>query len=189
MATEAIQLDLLDRNTLIGSLPHGGIGAEIGVDVGLFSEVILERNQPRELWLVDAWHYIPGSSDPANAVEQSQEGKYQEVLRRFADRPQVRVLREWSVVAAKSFEDEHLDWIHIDADHLQVDLDLAAWWPKVCRGGWVTGHDFCVVADYIDVRPKVQKFAADNGLEIFVAGLQSEDVYQRNYPTFAMRKP
>jgi hypothetical protein len=126
-------LDLLDRNTLIGSLPHGGIGAEIGVDVGLFSEVILERNQPRELWLVDCWHHQDSEtygSDPANAIEQAQEGKYQEVLRRFSDRPNVRILREWSVAAAAMFDDEFFDWVYIDANHLQVDRDLPAWWQR-----------------------------------------------------------
>jgi hypothetical protein len=185
-------LDLLDRNTLIGSLPHGGIGAEIGVDVGLFSEVILERNQPRELWLIDCYHHQDAEtygSDPANAIEQAQEAKYQEVLRRFADRPHVRILREWSVAAAAMFDDGYFDWVYIDANHLQVDRDLAAWWPKLKRGGWAAGHDFCVVADYIDVKPKVEKFAADNGLELFVAGLESDNIYERNYPSWAMRKP
>ena len=187
-----MRLDLLDRTSLIASLPHGGIAAEIGVDVGLFSEVILEVNQPRELWLVDAYHHQDAEtygSDPANAIEQAQEAKYQEVLRRFADRPQVRVLREWSVVAAGKFPDEYFDFVYLDANHLQVDLDIQAWWPKIKSGGWCTGHDFCVVADYIDVKPKVEAFAVDRGLEIFVAGLESEDVYEKNYPSFCMRKP
>lgn len=184
-----MELDLLDRNTLIGSLPHGGIGAEIGVDVGLFSEVILERNQPRELWLVDCWHHLPDSSDPANAIEAVQEGKYQEVLKRFADRDEVEILREWSVVAAAKFPDGYFDWVFIDADHRAVEKDLVAWWPKIKSGGFCTGHDFCIVADYIDVKPKVEAFAAEHGLTIFVAGLESDDVYQRNYPSFAMRKP
>ena len=185
-------LDLLDRNTLIGSLPHGGIGAEIGVDVGLFSEVILERNQPRELWLIDAWHHQDAEtygSDPANAIEQAQEGKFVQVTRQFADRPHVHIMREWSVVAAATFPDEYFDWWHIDANHLQVEKDLAAWWPKLKRGGWATGHDFCVVADFIDVKPKVIAFAQERGLIVYVAGLQSEDVYSRNYPTWAIHKP
>lgn len=185
-------LDLLDRRSLVGSLPHHGIAAEIGVDVGLFSEAILEVNRPRELWLVDCWHHQDAEtygSDPANAVEQAQEGKYQEVLRRFRERPHVHVLREWSVLAAATFPDEYFDWWHIDANHLQAEKDLLAWWPKLKRGGWATGHDFCVVSDFIDVKPKVEAFAAERGLTIYVAGLQSDDVYERNYPTWAMRKP
>ena len=184
-----MELNQLDRNTLIGSLPHGGIVAEIGVDVGLFSEVIHERNKPQRLWLIDCWHHLPDSSDPANAVEEAQEGKYQEVLDRFADRAAVEVLRDWSVSAAAKFPDEYFDWWHIDADHRAVDKDIAAWWPKLKRGGFATGHDFCVVADYIDVKPKVEAFAAEHGLTIHVAGMQSEDVYQRNYPTWCIRKP
>ena len=182
-------LDLLDRKTLIGSLPHGGIGAEIGVDVGTFSEVILERNQPRELWLVDAWHHIPNHSDASNAIEQAQEAKYQEVLRRFTDRPHVHVMREWSVLAAATFSDEYFDWWYIDANHLQVEKDLAAWWPKLKRGGYATGHDYTFVPGSIDVKPKIDTFSAENGFELFIAGLKSDDVYERNYPSWCMRKP
>ena len=182
-------LDLLDRKTLIASLPHGGIAAEIGVADGEFSEVILEANQPRELWLVDCWSHIPGSDDPANAIEQAQEAKYQEVLRRFADRPEVRVMREWSVAAAEKFPDEYFDWVYIDANHLQVDRDIAAWWPKIQPGGALCGHDYCVVADYIDVKPKVDRWVEREGLTLYVAGLESPDVYSRNYPSWLVWKP
>lgn len=182
-------LDLLDRNTLIGSLPHGGIGAEIGVDVGLFSEVILERNQPRELWLIDCWRHLPDSNDPANAVEAAQEGKYQEVLKRFASRPHVHVLREWSVIAATQFQNEYFDFVYLDANHLQVDLDIQAWWPKIRIGGALCGHDYCVVADYIDVKPKVDAWVKQVGLTLHVAGLESDDVYSRNYPSWLVFKP
>lgn len=52
--------------------------------------------------------------------------------------------RTYSVNAAKSFEDESLDLVFIDADHKwwSVLQDLVAWWPKVRRGGVMMGHDF-----------------------------------------------
>jgi hypothetical protein len=184
--------DLLDRPSLIASLPNGGVCAEIGVDVGLFSEVILERNQPRELWLVDAYHHQDAEtygSDPANAIEQAQEGKYQEVLRRFANRPHVHILREWSVIAATQFQDEYFDFVYLDANHLQVDLDIQAWWPKIRIGGALCGHDYCVVADYIDVKPKVDRWVKDAGLTLHVAGRNSPDIYEVNYPSWLVFKP
>jgi hypothetical protein len=187
-----MSLDLLDRPSLIASLPHGGIGAEIGVDVGGFSEVILERNQPRELWLVDCWHWQPRDqygSDPANAVETAMEGKFQEVIRRFADRPHVHVMREWSVPAAAKFPDEYFDFVYLDANHLQVDLDIQAWWPKIRIGGALCGHDYCVVADYIDVKPKVDKWVEQEGLTLFVAGRNSPNIYEVNYPSWLVIKP
>lgn len=187
-----MQLDLLDRKSLIGSLPHGGIGAEIGVATGGFSQVILEVNQPRELWLVDIWHHQDDGAygiDPANAAESVQEGYYHAVVAMFADRPHVHVLREWSLAAAATFPDEYFDWWYIDANHLQVEKDLAAWWPKLRHGGWGTGHDYTEVPGHIDVKPKVNAFAAEHGLELFIAGLKSENVYERNYPSWCARKP
>lgn len=46
---------LTDRVELLKRLPHGGIVAEVGVDHGDFSSLILEHNQPRKLHLIDAW--------------------------------------------------------------------------------------------------------------------------------------
>lgn len=52
--------------------------------------------------------------------------------------------RTTSVGAANAFEDESLDVVYIDADHKwwSVVQDLAAWWPKLRRGGVMLGHDF-----------------------------------------------
>ena len=54
-------LDLTDRNSLIGSLPQGGVIAEIGVANGEFSEIILDRCKPKLLVLVDCWEHQPES--------------------------------------------------------------------------------------------------------------------------------
>jgi hypothetical protein len=53
------------------------------------------------------------------------------------------IINEWSVDAAKQFEDESLDAIFIDGNHDLLFLadDLRAWVPKVKKGGIVSGHD------------------------------------------------
>ena len=40
--------------------------------------------------------------------------------------------------------DEYFDLVYIDADHTyeSVKDDIAAWFPKVKPGGWITGHDY-----------------------------------------------
>ena len=42
------------------------------------------------------------------------------------------------------FTDRSLAWVHIDArhDYASVSADIAAWEPKVCGGGWLSGDDF-----------------------------------------------
>lgn len=49
-----------------------------------------------------------------------------------------------SVKAAKYVPDDSLDFVFIDAGHAYgaVKADIAAWSPKVKRGGEILGHDF-----------------------------------------------
>jgi len=56
----------------------------------------------------------------------------------------VTFIRKFSVDAAKEIPDGSLDFLYLDANHtLQyVIADLAAWVPKVRKGGIIAGHDF-----------------------------------------------
>jgi hypothetical protein len=54
------------------------------------------------------------------------------------------LLRAFSVDGAKLFANKSLSFIYIDArhDYAGVLEDLAAWWPKLCDGGVLGGHDW-----------------------------------------------
>jgi hypothetical protein len=41
-------------------IPRGGVGAELGVHKGYFTELLLEVTQPRRLHLVDPWYLLCG---------------------------------------------------------------------------------------------------------------------------------
>ena len=49
-----------------------------------------------------------------------------------------------SITAAKLFQDESLEWVHLDGrhDYASVKADIDAWLPKVKRGGWLSGDDY-----------------------------------------------
>ncbi len=53
-------------------------------------------------------------------------------------------MRQSSVEAARSFDDESLGLVFIDGNHDvdSVGADIAAWWPKLRRGGVMLGHDY-----------------------------------------------
>ena len=55
-----------------------------------------------------------------------------------------RLVRKPSVEAAPTFADASIDWIFIDGDHTYdgAIADLKAWYPKVRRGGLVSGDDY-----------------------------------------------
>ena len=189
MAHAASGLDLANRRSLIESLPHGGVVAEIGVAEGCLSEVILNTNHPRELWLIDSWrHRDDCGSDPSNVHRTAQLSRYFSVLQRFRSDPRVAVFRGESDWACACFHANSLDWIHIDANHLQLRSDLLGWWPCVKPGGWITGHDYTVAGDHITVKTDVDQFVQERGLELFVTQGKG-DVYEKNYPSWAFRRP
>lgn len=53
------------------------------------------------------------------------------------------LIREKSWLAADRFQDESFDLVYIDGDHTYegVVKDLAAWYPKVKKGGVICGDD------------------------------------------------
>jgi len=142
------------RLFLLDLLPRDSVGAEIGVHVGDFSEVILDVVRPRTLHLIDPWRHEPGG-DYAEALYggRAQEGqaemdrRHARVLTRFA--PEIRrgavvVHRGPSAEALAGFADGSLDWVYIDGNHRYefVAADLAMALAKTQPGGLVAGDDY-----------------------------------------------
>jgi len=184
-------LDLADRRSLMASLPKGGIGAEIGVAEGCFSDVLLEVCEPKQLYLIDPWKFIDSEAlreDASNVPQEMQDVRFEHVHRRLGGVPGVHVVRHYSLSAVKMFPDGYFSWVHIDADHTQVVADIEAWWPKVKPGGWLTGHDYTMAGEHITVKADVDAFVARHGLKLFVTRGDT-DIYEKNYPTWAVQKP
>ena len=82
----------------------------------------------------------------------------------FAD--SVQLLISDSLAAAQLFPDESFAWVHLDArhDYPSVRADIAAWAPKVQRGGWLSGDDYDewawpgVVQAVADALPDAQRW-------------------------------
>lgn len=56
----------------------------------------------------------------------------------------VHPIKGFSTAVAAKFPDEYFDWIYIDAmhDYKNVADDLRAWFPKLRKGGLLSGDDF-----------------------------------------------
>lgn len=121
-----------------------GVGAEVGVFLGNFSQSILAA-WPGKLVLIDAWRNLPDYNDPWNFDDARFEQIFtaaRERVRSFGTRAQI--VRQTSGEAVCGFADSHFDFVYVDADHSYRGCrhDLEAWWPKLRPGGLFCGHDY-----------------------------------------------
>jgi hypothetical protein len=127
------------REFILRRMPQRGVVAEIGVDLGDFSEKILALNRPRELHLIDPWTAESGEyrQRQADGVASDSPRKLATVARfavvrdRFAseiDGGGVMLHRANSDIAGGQFPDRFFDWVYIDGNHsyeaVRQDLDL-----------------------------------------------------------------
>lgn len=117
------------------------VGAEVGVERGLYTLTLASNNPDGKVYGVDAWKAYRGYRD--HVSQDKLDRFYDETAERVKDF-NVELIKGWSVDAASKFEDESLDWVYIDANHnfINVAKDLDAWVPKVKKGGIISGHDY-----------------------------------------------
>jgi hypothetical protein len=153
--SEAIAPAAQDRRMfLLEKMPQGSVCAEIGVHKGDFSELILKVVQPKQLHLIDPWHYEASESykeawygGQAQGGQTEMDARYQSVCARFAVQSQAGQLtihRGYSSEMLKQFSADSLDWIYIDGNHLYefVKSDLELSLEKTKPGGYITGDDY-----------------------------------------------
>jgi len=182
-----MKFDLTNRETVFASLDKGGVGAEIGVANGVFSEKIMALAEPQLLYLVDCWEHLPvevTGNDPSNEPQASKDAHYLRVLRTFIADPRVHVVKGYSLTVASLFPTSFFDWLYLDANHLLCYADIMAFWPTLKSGGWMMGHDYLDVSDCFTVKTDVDRFVAETGHELLV----TVDA-DTNYKSWIVRKP
>lgn len=124
-----------DRYDLPALCKEGGVGIELGVASGNYSNIILKNSKLRILYSVDAWSDHHNSAEYVMCVKKlSTHGNRSVVMRMFFED------------AIQHFPDNFLDFIYIDAyAHLGQEEGkiLNDWYPKLKTGGIFAGHDYC----------------------------------------------
>lgn len=116
-------------------------GAEIGVERGIYSEILCKANPTLTLYCIDPWKAYHGYRE--HTTQKTIDEIYHEAINRL--KPYTcKIIREFSEIAFKEFGDESLDFVCIDGNHdfVHITQDLVNWAPKIRTGGIVAGHDF-----------------------------------------------
>ena len=112
-------------------------GAEIGVRIGSYSEVLCQTIPEIKLLCVDNWLAY------GRLTQEAADKNYERAIERLAPYD-VTFMRATSIEAAPEIPDESLDFVYIDASHDfdSVMVDIILWAKKVRKGGAVSGHDY-----------------------------------------------
>lgn len=163
-----------------------GVGAEIGVEYGWYSNTIFQYWRGNVL-LVDPYMYQEDWKCSFNVSDEEQLKKMEAakiLLRPYGDR--ANFCKETSLEASKTISRCFLDWVYIDArhDYESVKQDLELWYPKVRRGGVFSGHDYLdgtIVNDIFGVKSAVDEFCKKKKLKF--------EVTTEEYPSWYLIKP
>lgn len=140
-----------ELGTYLTSLGLVNKGVEVGTFKGNFSKTILSA-WSGTLYMVDPWRELTeGYIDSSN--HSNHPNAYLDTINNikgFEDR--AIMIRTLSEQAVNLFEDESLDFVYIDGNHAYnyVKQDIELWYPKVKKGGIISGHDYLKLNWYND---------------------------------------
>lgn len=119
-----------------------GIGCEVGVLRGEFSEHLLNNWNCKKLYLVDCWEEHSNDYDETFHDHDSNFSIMSKRLQHLKDR--IEICRGYSDKVVENFQDNMFDFIYIDANHSYEGCtkDLELYWPKLKEGGILMGDDY-----------------------------------------------
>ena len=117
------------------------VGAEIGVERGVYAERLCQQLPKLKLYAIDPWAAYKGYREH---VSQPKLDNFYEITKKKLASYNCEIIRKFSMAAVEDFEDESLDFVYIDGNHdfKNVANDIVEWEKKVRAGGIVSGHDF-----------------------------------------------
>jgi hypothetical protein len=161
--------------------------AELGVLMGDFSKLIVEKLNPKKLYLIDPWkvgHDKNGSetySQTLNFLSTAYStddhlSTVQNIFSQEINEGTVSIVRKFSYDAADSFNDKYFDFVYIDSCHLYecVIEDLLKYAPKVKENGLICGHDYFEY-DNFGVIKAVDEFCESHNYEMVLLNISNND--------------
>ena len=116
---------------------------EVGSWLGKSTSFLLDNKKENQtVTCVDTWKGSENELETNHKL--AKETDIFEIFKENLGDREYTAIRLPSVEAAEQFEDGSLDVVFIDAEHTYNALkaDIAAWAPKVKKGGYLAGHDY-----------------------------------------------
>jgi hypothetical protein len=152
---------------MVDTFPDGSHFVEIGCWKGRSSAYmateIIRSGKRIKFDCVDTWngseeHLDPNSPFYVPSLSEDKDWLYYTFIQNtFPVREHLNPIRIESLKAANLYEDRSLDFVFIDAahDYKNVYRDIISWFPKVKKGGIISGHDYTT---YSGVKNAVDDF-------------------------------
>ena len=184
------------RLWILDHAKKGGVGAEIGVFRGHFSEPLGRILQPRVLYLVDPWTKL---GETFGWGEDSAYTGYGKLTTRYAYLDTLRRVRDLKDVEVRAIEayagefiarlEEQLDWVYLDASHdYQSTLnELKMIDDVLVQDGVILGDDWQPARNHIHhgVFRAVHEFIRTRRYEIVAAGPAAQWCIRRAFESAA----
>lgn len=142
-----------NRAGFLAIIPKHGVGAEIGVYCGDFTQYILDICEPTTLHLIDLWTLLgesweqwgihgPSTAEALATVQETCAGRIKT--------GQVEVHEADDLQLLPTFADDYFDWAYLDTSHQyeQTAAELKILDLKVKPGGIICGDDWTVDPDH-----------------------------------------
>jgi predicted O-methyltransferase YrrM len=131
---------------MVERFDNGSHFVEVGVWKGMsacyMAVEIINSGKNIKFDCVDTWDFVETSDE----IKKEQ---FNDLFKIFSEniepvKNNIGIIRSISWEGAKNYNDESLDFVFIDAghDYESVIKDLNAWYPKVKKGGVISGHDY-----------------------------------------------
>jgi hypothetical protein len=128
------------------------VGAEVGTHDGAMSRELFKAIPNLVLYMVDRWQPYSDAERAefprSRIVQTTDENKWDKIkadaIAVAAAYEGAMIIQDDSVRAADQVEDGELDFVFIDSDHSYkgAKREMAAWIPKLKKGGWLMGYDY-----------------------------------------------
>ena len=156
-------------------------GVEVGVAAGEYGVILAKANPQMKLYGIDPWvaHKV-GVDYLSQTTLDALYAKFQRVI---APYPNYQAIKDLSMNAVKSFDDNSLDFVYIDANHSEpfISQDITEWYKKLKVGGILSGHDYIQPArrgrkDFVcNVIDATQRFIKEKNIRPwFILGLKAK---------------